>query len=622
MRFLLVHAFFDFVPGGDVAQAKVEEITLGAPSPALSPDVRQLCATRLFGLLADALAAAQATIRPGGQAEPAAAEVAAAEATARKQRAVECAANLEPLLEVCAKAERAHALVGLAQPLQAEAAAVRKAVRALLPALDRLATADSAAARSDACVQAESARALLRVLLLLQLSAPQDYTPDMEDLPRCLQAACGLASAAAEAAEDGAEPPHHMDVLVEVLLSLLAKPSAVLRDVVERVFRAFAASITPEGVRSMLRVVTRSKGRRHSSAKDGSDDSDDEDSDDEDSDEEEEEVEEDGGGDDEDDDEEEEDDDEEDAAPRKAQPPKAARDAVVDDDGEDSDDGAGMEDDAMFKADAALAAVLSLSKAEKSKKKAAAEALTHFKFRVLSLLEMFIKAQPASPLLPVRTRVPAVARHRRCVLASEACCLTLLRCDTRAALPRPWCCRCCVRSSLSCRALHPAACFPSASRACWSRACARRRPRPPPGVRASCLWSSCSRLLPSACGTPRAALCPRWPRRPWRHASTCSACLRAAAQRARQPCRRWRAPRWATTSRRRSAGCRTPSSPSCWSASRRAAVRVSPHDARFGSLLIVIVMLTSARVCARRRAGGGCHRAHHHSAREGRAQRA
>ncbi len=416
MRFLLVHAFFDFVPGGDVAQAKVEEIALGAPSPALSPDVRQLCATRLFGLLADALAAAQATIRPGGQAEPAAAEAAAAEATARKQRAVECAANLEPLLEACAKAERAHALVGLAQPLPAEAAAVRKAVRALLPALDRLATADSAAARSDACVQAESARALLRVLLLLQLSAPQDYTPDMEDLPRCLQAACGLASAAAEAAEDGAEPPHHMDVLVEVLLSLLAKPSAVLRDVVERVFRAFAASITPEGVRSMLRVVTRSKGRRHSSAKDGSDDSDDDDSDDEDSDEEEEEVEEDGGGDDEDDDDEEEDDGEEDAAPRKAQPPKAARDAVVDDDGEDSDDGAGMEDDAMFKADAALAAVLSLSKAEKSKKKAAAEALTHFKFRVLSLLEMFIKAQPASPLLPVRTRVPAVARPCLCAL--------------------------------------------------------------------------------------------------------------------------------------------------------------------------------------------------------------
>jgi DNA polymerase phi len=405
MRFLLVHAFFDFVPGGDFTQAKVEEICLGAPSPALALDVRQLCATRLFGLLADVLAAAQATIRTGGQAEPAAAEAAAAEATARKQRAVECAANLEPLLEVCAKAERAHAHVILAQPMQAEAAAVRKAVRALLPSLDRLAAADGAAARSDACVQAESARALLRVLLLLQLSAPQDYTPDMEDLPRCLQAASGLPATADEAAEVGVEPPHHMDVLVEVLLSLLAKPSAVLRDVVERVFRAFAVSITPEGVRSMLRVVTRSKGRRHSSAKDGSDDSDDDDSDDEESDEDEEEVEEDGDN----DEDEDEDEAEEDSEPRKTQPQKAARDAAIDD-GEDSDDGAGMEDDAMFKADAALAAVLSLSKAEKSKKKAAAEALTHFKFRVLSLLEMFIKAQPASPLLPVRALMPAAAR--------------------------------------------------------------------------------------------------------------------------------------------------------------------------------------------------------------------
>jgi DNA polymerase phi len=410
MRFLLVHACYDFVPGGNAAGSSMEALQLGGPAPVLAPEVRQMCATRLGGLIADSLTAATATIRTSADlSDPSAAEAAAADAVLRKQRATDCSTHLAQLTELFTKAERAHALVQLSQPLEAPAAAVRKAVCALLPALDRLAAADAAGGRSGTGTQADSARALLRVLLIMQLGAPQDYTPDMEDLPQCLRAAFPAAGFPADAAAvpeaaDAEEPPHHMDVLVEVLLSLLAKPSAVLRDVVERVFRAFAADVTPEGVRSMLRVVTRSKGRRHSSAA-ASDSDDDSESDEDDAGdgEDEEEVEEDG------------EDGEDDSDGEQAQQPSRSgaqpRAAAAGSDDSDSDDGAGMDDEAMFKTDAALAAVLSLSKAEKTKKKTAAEALTHFKFRVLSLLELFIKAQPSSPLIPVRA--PARARLRR-----------------------------------------------------------------------------------------------------------------------------------------------------------------------------------------------------------------
>ena len=387
MRFLLVHAFFDVVPGADSTRAKVDELRLGAPSPPLAPELRQLCATRLFGLLADALLAAHATIRPSTKPGD---EGATAEAAARKQRGIECAENLDALLELCGQVERMHTHARLVQPLQGDASSVRKAVRALLPSLDSMAAAGSTGVRTVAATQADAARQLLRVLLLLQLSVPQDFTQDMADLPRCLQTALGIDGGSVGAAENG-DVPHHMDVLVEVLLSLLAKPSAILRDVVERTFRAFAASVSAEGVRSMLRVVTRGVGRRNSEEEgseadesDGGASGSDED-----------EVEENG----------ESSDDEDDRvdSARPAQPdargePSAA--AAGSDD--DSDDGEGMEDDAMFKADSALAAVLSLAKAEKSQKKAAAEALTHFKFRVLSLLETFIKAQPSSPVLSVR----------------------------------------------------------------------------------------------------------------------------------------------------------------------------------------------------------------------------
>lgn len=394
LRFLMLHAFFDVVADGDWSSSKIDEVKLGPAKPPLAAELRQLCLTRLMGLLADVLAAAQALVRQPGEQDAPAAVAAATEAAARKQRAIECVAGLDSLVELCSKLERARSAVVLVQPLSDEASAVRKAVRGMLPSLDGVAAESAGGPRSAASSQADAARVLLRVLLLLQLSAPEDYTADMEDLPRCLGAALAASGVAVPAGADDGEAPHHMDVLVEVLLSLLAKPSAIVRDIVERMFRAFASGVTGEGVRSMLRVVARTKGRRFSKA---GEDSDSDGSDDEDESSDEEEVEEEG-------------DDGDDDAPEQAQPSSRAEKGAESESDDDSDDGAGMDDEAMFRTDAALAAVLSLSKDAKNKKKSAAEAMVHFKFRVLSLLELFIKAQPASPALPVRWASRGVLR--------------------------------------------------------------------------------------------------------------------------------------------------------------------------------------------------------------------
>jgi len=391
LRFLLLHAFFDILPGGAAGGLKLPELRRGAPAPAIAPSIRELCRTRLFGLLGDALSLVHATAKePQGASKPPAndqAAAAAAEAAARQRRAQECAAQLVELVEVCAQAERSHAQLSLAQPLDQRATAVRKGVRALLPELERLAA--SGAGGGEGAMQAEAALTLLRILLLLQLGAPADYSADMEDLPRCLRATLGGADEAEAGAEgaEGSPAPHPMDVLVEVLLSLLSKPSALSRDAVERTFRAFAGGVTREGMRCMMREVARSAGRRRSSA--AAEGSEDDDSDDE------EEEEEEGG----------------EEAAQQGRRLGSAR-ASPSESSDEEEEGDAMDDDAMFRADALLAAVLTQAKVQKLQKKTAAEAVTHFKFRVLSLVEAFVKAQPSSPLLPVRAHAAAPARAR------------------------------------------------------------------------------------------------------------------------------------------------------------------------------------------------------------------
>ena len=63
-----------------------------------------------------------------------------------------------------------------------------------------------------------------------------------------------------------------MDVLVDILLSLLAQPSALLRDVVEHTFKAVAPAVSEASVVDMLRVVMARDANNRNAGGEGSDD--------------------------------------------------------------------------------------------------------------------------------------------------------------------------------------------------------------------------------------------------------------------------------------------------------------------------------------------------------------
>jgi DNA polymerase phi len=118
-----------------------------------------------------------------------------------------------------------------------------------------------------------------------------------------------------------------------------------------------------------------------------------------------------------------------------------------------------MDDDAMFRADALLTAVLSQTKAAKGGQKAGEEALTHFKFRVLTLLDVYVRIQRASPLLP-QMLLPLL----RAMFAAQGA----PDCDAlsarMAALLQAVCKAPCVATEAETLRAHYAFCFRAASR--------------------------------------------------------------------------------------------------------------------------------------------------------------
>ena len=377
-----MHGFFQFTSGAEAGDAKLLELQGGSPEPVVEPSVRDLCRTRLFGLVGDVLSgsSAQAHKKGAGEAAEPAVEV------VEEEPGVDVVAEL---LRACHQAERAKAVVTPVCALDDHAQGVRKDVRAVLKELERL-------AQDGTSPRLESAVNLVRVLLLYQLATPAEFTSDIEDLPRSLRAAFGAAAAEAPA---GKGEPHHMDVLVDSLLSMVSKPHALIRDVAEKVVKAFSGDITHKGIRRMMSQLTRATdSRRGRTSRGGGSDGDEEDEDTDDAD----------ASDDDDSSEEEEEDGaaEEDSEDAEA-PPRAAAggEPASDSDVEDAADA--MDDAAMLKSDVMLSAVLREAKKDRVEKKTAAESVLHFKFRVLSLVEAFVKSQLSSPLLSARARVPA-----------------------------------------------------------------------------------------------------------------------------------------------------------------------------------------------------------------------
>jgi DNA polymerase phi len=54
--------------------------------------------------------------------------------------------------------------------------------------------------------------------------------------------------------EDDEEEPHPIDVIVDILLSFLAKPSILLRGITEHVFKVFSSQLTPNALDLIFEV--------------------------------------------------------------------------------------------------------------------------------------------------------------------------------------------------------------------------------------------------------------------------------------------------------------------------------------------------------------------------------
>lgn len=283
----------------------------------------------------------------------------------------------------------------------------------------------------------KSLQPLIAYLLLLQLSEADNANPLLQDIISGYKESLEIkkedkksktpkkktkVEEAAAAAEG--DKPIFIEVLVDLLLSLLVRPSNLYRDLSRSVFAAFAHDLTPSALFTLLNELTKkSKGDGDGDEDDSEDDDDEDDSEDED--------------DDDDEDDEDERLAEEDNRKRRAQEVAQARkkrkaNEITSLAGKDEDDDAKAssddeeEDEEMIDMDALqdilggededvealqqeaglmdtldghLAQMIKLRKEKKNAGKELSQQSLHFKLRVLDLIEVLIKQFPSHPLL-------------------------------------------------------------------------------------------------------------------------------------------------------------------------------------------------------------------------------
>ncbi|KAJ3284320.1 DNA-directed DNA polymerase [Rhizoclosmatium sp. JEL0117] len=214
------------------------------------------------------------------------------------------------------------------------------------------------------------------------------------------------------------EQPNPVDVIIDILLSFLAKPSALFRGVVENVFKVFCPVLTESGLQLIFDILKAKSGVAGAEElfEEGDEDEDDDEDDDDvmeidasevgkGDEEEDDEEDEDDENDDDDDDEDEADEPEESVEELKNRL-KAALGGVADDaadmnpdDAEDDDDEKSLNDEEMEAFDEKLSAIFRERKKVKTEQRDKKQQVLHFKLRVVDLIELFIKKQPANPLI-------------------------------------------------------------------------------------------------------------------------------------------------------------------------------------------------------------------------------
>ncbi|KAF9969908.1 DNA-directed DNA polymerase [Actinomortierella ambigua] len=217
-----------------------------------------------------------------------------------------------------------------------------------------------------------------------------------------------------EAEEEELQP---VEVILDILLSFLIKPSALLRHVSEQVFVIFCDKMTKTGLELLLSTLSTKDNKDdmfgeegageeehdHDHSDDEDDEENDEENDEEDEDEDEEDDEDEGESEDMEIDEDPEEDVpvDEDLRKRIAEALQMQNGAVGSSSNENSDEEEEelLDDDQMMAFDEKLSEIFKQKKLAKTQERDAKQTLVHFKNKVLDLLELFVKKQSHNELV-------------------------------------------------------------------------------------------------------------------------------------------------------------------------------------------------------------------------------
>lgn len=300
---------------------------------------------------------------------------------------------------------------------------IEETLKGALKTLERIRKKLAKPTKTSSATPQLSSFELLYSLVILQVHAGEtDALGVLEELQICYDKV--FKSKPSSPDEKGVDAS---EVLVEILLSFLSKPSVLLRKLAMQVFGSFVDRITDRGLGVMFGVLEAKEslgGQSELFDRDSDEDGEDVEMDDEDSDveivemdidESEDENDEDersgsedgdGGSEDEDEDEDEEEEDESEAAKLEA----ALSEALGAHKATEGDSDSDMDDDAMLALDEQLANIFKQrsAAAHRSKKqefKQAKETVTNFKNRVLDLLDIFAKSLRARESVAVSVKI-------------------------------------------------------------------------------------------------------------------------------------------------------------------------------------------------------------------------
>ncbi|KAG0326236.1 DNA-directed DNA polymerase [Dissophora globulifera] len=400
LEFYLIHAFFD-IKKVDAKSKYVEARVL--PSPALSTATREHCRTRFYGMMAELSTMAPLAAKKEGD-EPETVNYSRRLNGTMLDGTFWCSYALDIVVDL----EKSKHFESLAT-LDGDAAKAKKTALALVGKIQEKSKKASKELKAQ-----YKAFELLFVQMILQLYVePEDSTNILGELHDCYDKVFAAGSkktngkkAASANGDDDEDEIQPVEVIIDILLSFLIKPSALLRHVSEQVFVIFCDKMTKTGLELMLSTLQ---------TKDNKDDMFGEEDDEEDEDAEAEaqnqsdEDEEDESEDEENSDEEEsedmevdEDEDDDDAPVDEEFRKKLAAALNIKDGNEDDEDESEeelLDDDQMMAFDEKLNEIFKQKKLAKVQQKDAKQTLIHFKNKVLDLLELYIKKQSSNELV-------------------------------------------------------------------------------------------------------------------------------------------------------------------------------------------------------------------------------